>query len=81
MVSFAATNYYLRSMDAIINQIEEYSAEINSFSATDAAEVRRATLTIQLVARGERQKKQIIEETKTKHQNLLDTLNNYLKTK
>jgi multidrug efflux pump subunit AcrB len=31
------------------------------FSATDAAEVRRATLTIQLVGRGERQKKQTIE--------------------
>jgi multidrug efflux pump subunit AcrB len=31
------------------------------FSATDAAEIRRATLTIQLVPRGERQKKSIIE--------------------
>ena len=31
------------------------------FSATDAAEVRRATLTIQLVGRGEREKKQTIE--------------------
>ena len=31
------------------------------FSATDAAEIRRATLTIQLAPRGERQKKSIIE--------------------
>ena len=31
------------------------------FSATDVAEVRRATLTIQLVGRGEREKKQTIE--------------------
>lgn len=31
------------------------------FSATDAAEVRRATLTIQLAPRGEREKKSIIE--------------------
>lgn len=31
------------------------------FSATDVAEVRRATLTIQLVGRGERKKKQTIE--------------------
>ena len=31
------------------------------FSATDAAEIRRATLTIQLAPRGERQKKSIVE--------------------
>ena len=36
MMPFAVTNYYLRSMDAIINQIENYSTEINSFIATDA---------------------------------------------